>query len=78
MLNCARNAPISFFIPEAWEVWSRYLDMIENLTSILVVDSVCDFEKTDTACNSLMQTIVATRWIISRLVSIQAQNLQGI
>ena len=78
LVRCARDAPISFFIPEAWEIWTKFLDLIEVLTKILVVDALTDFEKTELASNAMMQSIVSTRWIISRLVSIQSRNLQGI
>merc|ERR1712137_61269 len=78
LVSRIRNSPISFFIPEALDVWSRYLDLVDLMADILVVDALLNFQYTDNANTSLTRVIVATRWTISRLVALQTRNLQGI
>ena len=69
---------MAIFIPEAWSIWNKYLKSVDVLIKIILVDALSEFTNADKACDCLAQVIVTTRWIISRLITIQSRNLQGL
>ena len=73
-----REARISIFIPEAWDIWCDYLDSVDILLKLMILDALSDFVETEKVKNSLIKIIISTRWVISRIITLQNRNLEGL
>ena len=73
-----QEAPVPFFIPEVWEIWTNCLDTGKKLADLFMLDALSQFESTDLVYDALTRILVFLRWVISRLVNLESRNLHGV
>lgn len=66
------KSPVAIFVPEIWDAWSSFLQLIDSLIEVLLcVASSSKGNNNRQIKDVIGSVIVLTRWTVSRLISLQ-------